>query len=54
MAHVGPQAGLPFRDNYGVLICLLGAKARMDTQSLVELNKNMDIGEKLDGWRQKY
>ena len=51
MAHVGPQAGLPFRDNYGVLIRLLGAKARMDTQSKVELNKNMDIAEEMVGHR---
>jgi len=51
MSLVGPQAGMPFRDNYGVLICLLGAKARMDTRSQQDLRKYMNIAEEMVGKR---
>ena len=51
MAHIGPQAGVPFRDNYGLLICLLGVKARMDTKCQEDLRKYMDIAEEMVGKR---
>ena len=41
LAHMGPQMGLPFRENYGLFICLLGSKARRDKQAMAELKENL-------------
>ena len=50
MARMGPQQGMPFREHYGVLICILGAKAR-NSQAEVDLWKNMEDAEELVGKR---
>jgi len=47
LAHMGPQMGLPFRENYGLVICLLGAKARRDKQAMAELKKNLLAADEL-------
>eukprot|EP00092_Neocalanus_flemingeri_P006627 GFUD01007150.1.p1 GENE.GFUD01007150.1~~GFUD01007150.1.p1 ORF type:complete len:270 (+),score=71.93 GFUD01007150.1:56-865(+) len=51
MAYVGPQAGLPFRENYGIAICIIGALARSDSQTQLELKKQIAIAEEMVGER---
>lgn len=47
MAHMGPQMGLPFRENYGLMICLLGALCRRDKQAMADLKKNLLVADEL-------
>jgi len=47
MSYMGPQAGLDFRENYGLLICLLGAISRMDGQVHINLKKEVDTAEEM-------
>ena len=44
LAYVGPQAGLAFRDHYGIMVCLMGVLARSDTNTQLELKKQVDLG----------
>ena len=42
LADIGWGAdGFPFRENYGLVICLLAAKARRDKQAMAELKENL-------------
>lgn len=52
MAHMGPQQGLAFRESYGLLICVLGARARMDGRVLTALRKQIDTAEEMVGRRE--
>ena len=47
LAHIGPQMGLPFRENYGLALCLAGALCRRDKQAMVDLKKNLQVADEL-------
>jgi len=47
VSYIGPQMGLPFRENYGLAICFLGALCRRDKQAMVDLKKNLQVADEM-------
>lgn len=47
LSHMAPQQGMGWRDHFGLMLCLVGLKARRDLGALEDLKKQLATAEEI-------